>query len=120
LLHFAITNIKIVSVLGPLASNQTSGPLVAISLQNLGTLPLVSLNASLRLSSQISIAILYVFIFVSNRTVPLAAGNLMNQSQVLVGGGFDNAQSYHLILKGAFSDGSSFSYIEAIRIIRPG
>ncbi len=120
LLHFAVTNVKVVSVTGPISPYNPAGPVIGITLMNVAEMPIISLNTSLRLESQLSLAISYSFIFSVSASNPLLPGQSVKDIQTLIGGGFDSSQSYHLIIAGTFENGMEFSYIQPVQIIPPG
>jgi hypothetical protein len=119
ILHFAVTNVKIVSAVGPIPPYNPGGPVVSITLMNLGNIAITSLNASLRLESQISIATSYQFVFPVNQSAPLLPDQIVKDTQILLDAGFDNNQSYHLIVSGSFENGVDFTYIDLIVISPP-
>ncbi len=119
ILHFAVTNIKIVSVVGPIPPYNPAGPVVNITLMNLANIPITSLNASLRLESQLSIATSYKFVFPVNQSVPLLPNQSTADAQTLIGAGFANNESYHLIVSGTFENGVDFTYIDLVVITQP-
>ena len=119
ILHFAVTDVGIVSVIGPLEPSKAGGPIVSITLVNLANVPITSLNAYLRFESQIAIAESYLFTFPLNQSNPLLPNHSVKDTETLAGGGFASNQVYHLIVSGKFEDGVKFTFIDLVVVSPP-
>jgi hypothetical protein len=119
ILHFAVTDVGIVSVIGPLEPSNAGGPAVSITLVNLANVPITSLNAYLRFESQIAIAESYLFTFPMNQSNPLLPNQSVRDTETLVGAGFASNQVYHLIVSGKFEDGVKFTFTDLVVVSPP-
>jgi hypothetical protein len=116
LLHFAVSNVGVEAVQAFSGSNQASGPKLFISLINDGNSSIVSLNASLRLESQFSETQEYLFTFPASFYDPLLPGQIVEDSEILSGGGFAVGQEYHLIISEVLESGVNIIYIQSVSI----
>lgn len=86
------------------------GPTVQLTLKNINVKPITSLNATLELNNS------YVFNFKNvTQSQPLALGNSVSDTQILIGGGFTTQSTYPLTISG-IAGGSLFSYTIKINI----
>lgn len=98
-------------------SGQNS-PIVGLTLANLGSLPIVSLNATISFLPPEGLLgpVLYPFTFEVNSSVPLQPGQTVQQTRTLSGPLFDiGVGSYPLTIDGTLSNGTTFSYIQQIQ-----
>ena len=117
ILHFEFSGkspVEVVSVTGPIPPITPAGATIAITLKNVGGLPMISLNATLNLSP-----LSYSFIFDVNSSNSLLAGNSINTTQILVGASYYVGNSYPLTVTGMLSNGVSFSFTQQVMIVQP-
>jgi len=105
--------IEIIYVLGPLQPNNPGGPVVEISLKNVATETVVSLVATLEISST------FDFNFNVTPSNPLLPDKIISATLTLIGGGFSDDISYPLTINGAFLDGDTFVYTKQVQIVGP-
>jgi len=105
--------IEVISVSGPLQPINPGGPIVEITLKNASDEPVVSLTASLELSRS------FTFNFDVNPTNPLLPGKSTSSRLTLIGGGFNDAISYPLVINGTLQSGEAFSYTKQVQIVAP-
>ncbi len=101
--------VEIVSVAGPLQPINPGGPIVEITLKNVGAEPIVSLTATLALSRS------FDYNFDVTPSNPLLPGKTISARLTMIGGGFSDNLSYLLTVNGAFRD----AYTEPVRIAAP-
>lgn len=88
------------------------GPVIQLTIQNVGTTPITNLNAMLETNHN------YTFNFKSiTSSTPLISGNSRSDTTMLVGGGFQTESTYSLIISG-MKDNMPFEYLEKVRIQR--
>lgn len=108
--------------LGPIPPFTPAGPEVGISLSNVGTLPITSLVAALRLPSVITASsgspFAYVFHFNVTGSNPLSPGSEAASSATLVGAGFQSFTPYPLSVNGTLEGGSAFGYVQNVMIFQ--
>ncbi|NHH97465.1 hypothetical protein DYY66_2131 [Candidatus Nitrosotalea sp. FS] len=86
------------------------GPVIQLTIQNVGTTPITNLNAILETNHN------YTFNFKSiTSSTPLISGNSRSDTTMLVGGGFQTESTYSLIISG-MKDNMPFEYLEKVRI----
>lgn len=86
------------------------GPVIQLTIQNVGTTPITNLNAILETNHN------YTFNFKSiTSSTPLISGNSRSDTTMLVGGGFQTESTYSLIISG-MKDSMPFEYLEKVRI----
>ncbi|MGI0017145.1 MAG: hypothetical protein ACREA1_00385 [Nitrosotalea sp.] len=103
--HIDIVSVKSVLPVTP------GGPTVQITLKNTGIKPITSLEATLRLNNS------YVFNFTNvTPSQPLAVGNSVSDTKILIGGGFTTGFQYGLAITGT-QDGKPFSYDVNVHIL---
>jgi hypothetical protein len=122
ILHFAVVSstkspIAVVSVTGPIQPYNPGGPVIGMTLKNIGNISIISLSATLNLTSA-EPSVPYSFVFDVNASNPLLAGNSINSTRTLVGASFDSATSYPLTINGILGNGLSF-YITQLVVISP-
>ncbi len=105
--------IEIVSIEGPLGPINPGGPGVGITLKNISTDNIVSLNATLELERAFS------FEFDVSDENPLLPDDTIYTERILINGGFADDVSYLLEISGTFQDGTAFSYTEQVMIEEP-
>jgi hypothetical protein len=85
----------------------------------LGSLPIVSLNATLRSEpppeNPGGIPIPYSFTFAVNSSAPLEPGQAIQETRTLNGSPFDLGASYPLTISGALANGTEFAYTQQIQ-----
>jgi hypothetical protein len=122
--HFLVTSasgspVEVVSVTGPIPPLNPGGPVVRITLRNVGAIPITSLSATLPINIQ-GPKLPYSFDFSVNSSNPLMPGQTTQETQTLIGGGFDSTLQYPLTINGAFINGTQFSYTAQIQVLPPG
>jgi len=110
--------IEIVSVLGPLPPFTPGGPAVEITLKNVGVEPVISLTATLEVSSASGIPFDFTFDDVSP-THPLQPNRSTSAILILIGGGFSSNGSCPLTINATLQDGEMFSYTKLVQIVEP-
>jgi len=110
--------IEITSVLGPLGPVNPGGPAVEITLKNVDVEPVVSLTATLEVSSAFSFPFDFTFDDVS-LTHPLQPNRSTSAILILIGGGFSSNVSYPLTINATLQDGEMFSYTKLVQIVEP-
>jgi hypothetical protein len=104
--------IAVVSVYGPLQPINPSGPLIEITLKNVGLEPVVALTASLELSRS------FIFNFDVTPSKPLLSDKMVSAKLTLIGGGFSDSLSYPLTIKGTLQNGLVMAYLTQV-VIKP-
>ena len=111
--------IEITSVLGPLQPINFAGPIVEIDLKNVGVDPVVSLTATLKVSSASGSPFDFTFDDVSPSN-PLQPNGSTSDTRCLIGGGFSSNDWYPLKIHATLQNGAEFVYTKLIRIAEPG
>ncbi len=124
ILYFQVTTasgrtVEVVSVTGPIPPFNPGGPVVGITLRNVGDTPITSLSATLPINTQ-GPQLPYSFVFNVNSSNPLKPGQTAQDTRTLIGAGFDSSLQYSLTISGTLSNGIQFSYTEQVRIVPPG
>jgi internalin A len=110
--------IEIVSVLGPLQPINWAGPIVEITLKNVGVGPVVSLTATLKVSSVSGIS--FDFAFNVTPSNSLQPNGITSDTRTLIGGGFSSDVSYPLKIHATLQNGAEFVYTKLAQIAEPG
>jgi len=105
--------IEIISVLGPLQPINPGGPIVEITLKNVGAEPVVTLVANLVLSRA------FAFNFDVTPSNPLLPDKTISTKLTLIGGGFSDSLSYSLTINGTLQNGAAFDYTKQVQITAP-
>ena len=105
--------IEIISALGPLQPINPGGPIVEITLKNVGVEPVVTLVANLLLSRA------FEFNFDVTPSNPLLPDKTISTKLTLIGGGFSDSLSYPLTINGTLQNGVSFDYTKQVQIKAP-
>jgi hypothetical protein len=92
---------------------------VSVSLENVGSTPIASLNASLTGFPTAPTAI-YSFVFNASTSDPLLAGQSVQSVPTLVGAGIDTTKQYPLTVTGTLLNGTQFSYAERVGVVLLG
>jgi hypothetical protein len=122
--HFQVTPalgrpVEVVSVTGPIPPLNPGGPVVSITLRNVGETPITSLSATIPINTQ-GPELPYSFVFSVNSSDPLMPGQNIQETRTLINGGFDSSLQYPLTINGALINGMQFSYTEQIQVVPPG
>lgn len=92
------------------------GPIVEMTLKNVGVEPVVSLGASLKLSRYFTSVFFnknsFNFSFGVTPSNPLLPGKSISAKCGLIGGGFSDDVSYPVEISGALQNGTRFAYTE--------
>jgi len=111
--------IEVLSVLGPIGLPNPAGPIVEISLKNVGLAPVVSLTAILKVSSASGIPFDFAFDDVSPSN-PLEPNGSTSATRCLIGGGFIAGNvSYPLKIHATLEDGAEYAYTKLVQIAAP-
>ena len=102
--------IEIISVLGPLQPINPGGPIVEITLKNVGAELVVILAANLELSRS------FVLNFDVTPSNPLLPDKTISAKLTLIGGGFGDSLSYPLTINGTMQNGATFVYTKQVKI----
>jgi hypothetical protein len=111
--------IEIVSVLGPLQPINWAGPIVEITLKNVGVDPVVSLTATLKVPSVSGISFGFTFDDVSPSN-PLHPNGIASDTRCLIGGSIGGNVSYPLKIHATLENGAKFVYTKLVQIAEPG
>lgn len=86
------------------------GPVIQLTLQNIGTTPVTHLDATLEMNYN------YAFNFQSiTSSTPLIPSNSISNTTMLIGGGFQTESTYSLAISG-MKDNMPFGYVEKVHI----
>lgn len=86
------------------------GPVIQLTLQNIGTTPITHIDATLEMNYN------YTFNFQSiTSSTPLIQGNSISNTTMLIGGGFQTESTYSLAISG-IKDSMPFGYVEKVHI----
>jgi hypothetical protein len=110
--------IEIVSVLGPVGPVNPGGPGVEITLRNAGIEPVVSLTATLEVSSASGFPFDFTFDDVTPAN-PLQPNRSTSDRRCLIGGGFASNVSYPLTINATLQSGANFVYTKLVQIVEP-
>jgi hypothetical protein len=117
--HFQVIQgaspIEIVSVTGPIPPYNPGGPVVGITLRDIGDQPVTSLDATLRVESMLTAP--YSFVFKVSSSSPLLPGHSIQTIQILIDGGFESTVRYPLTISGTLSNGAKFMYTQRVQIV---
>jgi hypothetical protein len=105
--------IDVLSVIGPIPPYNPGGPVVQITVKNVITEPVISLQATLTLSRTFN------FTFDITSSKPLKPGKSISMKQTLIGASFSDNIIYPLLINGTLQSGATFSYIVEGRIAPP-
>lgn len=109
--------VEVVSVTGPIPPYNPGGPVISITLKNVGDSPITSLSATLRLPS--SNPNPYGFNFDVSQSNPLAQNMSSSFTRGLIGAGFQGDVSYPLAITGTLANGAGFSYTVQVQVEPP-
>jgi len=110
--------IEIVSVLGPFPPFNPGGPSVKITLKNVGGEPVISLTATLEVSSASGFPFDFTFDDVTP-SHPLQPNRSTSAKLYLIGGGFSSSRSYPLTINATLQNGTNFVYTKLVQIAQP-
>jgi hypothetical protein len=110
--------IEIVSVLGPVGPFNRGGPIVEITLKNVSVEPVISLTATLEVSSASGFPFDFTFDDVSPWN-PLQPNSSISDRLCLIGGGFSSDVSYTLTINATLRNGARFVYTNLVHIAEP-
>ncbi len=105
--------IQVVSVTGPQQPVNPGGPVVEITLKNIASEPLTSLNATLELNRAFS------YTFNVSAENPLLPGASISSKQTLINGSFSSSMSYTLDISGTLQSVTSFNFTSQVSILAP-
>jgi hypothetical protein len=101
------------SVLGPVRPFTLLGPVVEITLKNVGVEPVISLNATLDLGRPLD------FIFNVTPANPLQPNKSTSARLCLIAGGFGTNVPYPLTINATLQNGDKFVYRKLVQIAQP-
>jgi len=105
--------LQVVSVVGPIAPFNPGGPVVEITLKNVGSEPLTGLVIVLQMDRP------YQFDTPVSKDKPLPSGQSISLTQTLIGGSIGSGENYILFLTATAQSGSVFQYSELVKITAP-
>jgi hypothetical protein len=111
--------IEVVSVAGPIPPYNPGGPVVSVTLKNVGISTITALDATLGVENLGNGVSGYSFIFnvsISNLLVP---GQTIEETHTLIGAGFDSGVDYPLSINGTLVNGTQFSYTVQVQVVPP-
>jgi hypothetical protein len=111
--------IEVTSVSGPIGLPNPAGPIAEITLKNVGLQPVISLTATLKVSSASGIHFDFTFDDVTPSD-PLQPNRSTSDTRCLIGGGFSSNEWYFLKIHVTLEDGAEFAYTKRIQIAEPG
>lgn len=97
--------VQLLYLVGPIPPFNPGGPVVSITLNNSGRLPIISLTASIRFNASGTFTRPYVFNFDVNSSAPLFPGHYITASETLIGAGFQGYTNYPLTINATTLDG---------------
>ena len=100
-------------MLGPLQPINPGGPIVEITLKNVGVERVVSLAANLEQN------IAFNFDRDVSYSNPLLPDESISAKLTLYGGGFSDNLLYPLTIRGTLQNGTTFAYIKQVQIVEP-
>jgi hypothetical protein len=106
--------IEVVGVVGPIPPYNPGGPMVEVTLKNIGGEPVVQLKAALQLGKY------YDFSFNVTASAPLVTGQSTTFKRILVGPGstIDSEASYPLKIAATLQSGSIIEYTVQVKMGR--
>jgi hypothetical protein len=105
--------VEVISVVGPLQPINPGGPVVEITLKNVGAEPVTAMAAILTLNSP------FDFNFDVSPASPLQSNGSISSRMTLIGAGFSDNLSYPLEIKGQLQSGAAFDYTVQEYITQP-
>jgi len=111
---------QVVSVNGPIPPPNPGGPVISLSLRNVGKTPITSLNATLPLVNPRGVLFPYPFGFNVSPSNPLLPGQSIKETSTLIGASFDSSVEYPLTINGGLLNGTQFSFTEQVQVVPPG
>ena len=122
ILHFVLAAVQqpvqTVSVIGPIPPYNPGGPVIRVTLENVGATPVVSLSATLMLPSAEPF-VPYSFSFEVNSSDPLLPSHSVNSTRILIGAGTEANSTYPLSISGKLSNNVLFNYTQMVMIVPP-
>jgi len=109
--------IEITSVFGPVGPVNWGGPMVEITLKNVGVEPVISLTATLEIDTPFNIS--FDFTFNVTPSNPLQPNKSTSSTLTLIGGGFSSNVSYPLKIHATLQNGAKFVYTKLVQIVEP-
>jgi hypothetical protein len=110
--------IEVVSVAGPIPPYNPGGPVVSVTLKDVGTSTISALDATLGVENDAGVQG-YSFVFnvsISNLLVP---GQTIEETHTLISAGFDSGVDYPLTINGTMVNGTQFSYTVQVQVVPP-
>ena len=111
--------IEMVSVTGSIPPYNPGGPMVGVTLKNVGTSTITSLNATLGLENLENGVHGYSFVFYVSPSYLLVPGQTIEEMHALIGAGFDTGVYYPLTINGTLVNGTQFSYTVPVQVVPP-
>ncbi len=109
--------VEVVSVIGPIPPYNPGGPVISVTLKNVGGVAITSLDAAITLAPPPYTP--FVFIFNASPSSPLLPGQSVQETRTVIGGGFEGGQDYPLAINGTFVGGGRFSYTVEVQVVAP-
>jgi hypothetical protein len=109
--------IEVVSVTGPIPPYNPGGPVVSVTLKNVGTSTITSLDATLDVENVENGVHGYSFVFYVSPSYLLVPGQTIEETHTLIGAGFDTGVDYPLTINGTLVNGTQFSYTVQVQVV---
>ena len=114
-----VQTVQVVSVIGPIPPFNPGGPVISVTLENVASTPISSLNATLVIpSAEPSVRYLFTFSSVDSAH-PLLQGQSVESTLTAIGGGFDSTVAYPLMITGTLANGLAFNITQQVMIVPP-
>ena len=114
--------VEVISVTGPVPPYPIGDFEVVILLMNVGVTPITSLNATLGWvpppGTPGGANVQYSFVLNVSSSSPLLPGQSIHTTNAFVGPDLEGGLHYPLLIRGALSDGTQFSYTEEVLFVR--
>ena len=123
LLHFTVLEssqqpVQVVSMIGPIPPYNPGGPVISVTLKNVGRTLIISLNATLKLPSAEPL-VRYSFNFNVSSLNPLLQGQSVPSTLTAIGAGIDANSAYPLTTSGTLAFGLAFNFTQLVNIVPP-
>ena len=109
--------VEVLSVVGPIPPYNPGGPVVSITVDNVGGVAITSLDAALTFAP--SPLTPCVFVFAASPSDPLLPGQTAQETRIVINGGFAGGQDYPLTINGTFEGGGQFSFTVQVQVVAP-
>jgi hypothetical protein len=111
--------VEVVSVTGPIPPYNPGGPVVSVTLKNVGTSTITALDATLGVENVENGVYGYSFVFNVDIYNFLVPGQTIGETHTLIGAGYDTGVDYPLTINGTLVNGTQFSYTVQVQVVPP-